>query len=730
MRGGLLFVFVFALVVLSTPAGADWDIDQSYKWLQLPDLDDTGMDVAASAVDAGGRVLGDDFQCTETGPITDIHIWGSWLNDLLPFGEDPNAATFTLSIWSDNPAGSGGEYSTPAQELWSMVFSPGQFSSRIWAEGLSEGWFGPPDNYLPLGDTICWQYNFFIDPGEAFIQEGTPDVPIIYWLVVQARPDDLDTRFGWKTSLDHWNDDAVWGDGIVPFPGPWYELRYPWGHPMEGQSIDLAFVITDSIHPIHDRDYGDAPAPYRTLQVDVGASHLVHPMVYINVEADPEPDGQPDPDALGDDNDGFDDEACDLLMGNLAQGEPTYMLLYASVDGFLDGWVDFFQDGSWVHPVDQVFASEPLVVGWNLVSFITPVPALPGDTFMRLRFSLIGGLDPMGAAPEGEVEDFGVEILPSERFKWVQLPDPDVTGMDVNCSEDYLAADDFRCKYPGRLTEFDIWGSWFQDILPDGDPENVAFRLAIHEDIPVWQSSTGYSMPGNVLWARAFPPGSFTAREFMPYIEEGWLEPPENYIFPGDWTMWLYTFTVPPPMAYHQIGTPDSPDTLWLSVQAVPQAEASFGWKTSRRHWNDDAVWNFGTVPHPGPWDELIYPPGHVWEGDSIDLAFGIRMTFGTGVTDDEIGDSSLLRQNVPNPFNPKTVIEYVLPSSGHVTLEIYDAAGHLVRHLVDGTQESGEQVATWDGRDDEGRVLASGVYFYRLKTEATEATRKMVILK
>lgn len=74
MRGGLLFVFVFALVVLSTPAGADWDIDQSYKWLQLPDLDDTGMDVAASAVDAGGRVLGDDFQCTETGPITDIHI--------------------------------------------------------------------------------------------------------------------------------------------------------------------------------------------------------------------------------------------------------------------------------------------------------------------------------------------------------------------------------------------------------------------------------------------------------------------------------------------------------------------------------------------------------------------------------------------------------------------------------------------------------------------------------
>jgi hypothetical protein len=194
--------------------------------------------------------------------------------------------------------------------------------------------------------------------------------------------------------------------------------------------------------------------------------------------------------------------------------------------------------------------------------------------------------------------------------------------------------------------------------------------------------------------------------------------------------MWMYTFTIPPGLAYHQVGTPDNPDTLWLSVQAVPLGEASFGWKTARRHWNDDAVWNFGTVPHPGPWDELVYPPSHDWAGESIDLAFGIRMTYGVGVEDGEVGDSSLLMQNMPNPFNPTTVIEYVLPQSGHVTLEIYDAAGHVIRHLVDGDQDAGEQVATWDGRDDQGRRQASGVYFYRLKTEAMAATRKMVILK
>ena len=101
----------------------------------------------------------------------------------------------------------------------------------------------PPDYYLPFGDTMCWKYTFTLDPSE-FIQEGTPGAPVIYWLDVQAYP--AAGWFGWKTSTDHWNDDAAWTWGEEPLPPgylDWYELLYPPTHPFFPESIDLAFAI-------------------------------------------------------------------------------------------------------------------------------------------------------------------------------------------------------------------------------------------------------------------------------------------------------------------------------------------------------------------------------------------------------------------------------------------------------------------------------------------------------
>jgi hypothetical protein len=78
---------------------------------------------------------------------------------------------------------------------------------------------------------------------DAFFQSGSGDDPIVYWLDVQAYPHDPDAWFGWKTSVQHWNDDAVWGDGYEPYYGPWFELRYPPDHPYFPESIDLAFRL-------------------------------------------------------------------------------------------------------------------------------------------------------------------------------------------------------------------------------------------------------------------------------------------------------------------------------------------------------------------------------------------------------------------------------------------------------------------------------------------------------
>jgi len=85
----------------------------------------------------------------------------------------------------------------------------------------------------------------------------------------------------------------------------------------------------------------------------------------------------------------------------------------------------------------------------------------------------------------------------------------------------------------------------------------------------------------------------------------------------------------------------------------------------------------------------------------------------------------------VPNPFNPKTRIAYEVPAGGcHVTIDIIDVSGRVVRHLVDGFEDEGMHEIVWDGRDNDAYELSSGVYFYKLVTPESESTRKMMLLK
>ena len=95
----------------------------------------------------------------------------------------------------------------------------------------------------------------------------------------------------------------------------------------------------------------------------------------------------------------------------------------------------------------------------------------------------------------------------------------------------------------------------------------------------------------------------------------------------------------------------------------------------------------------------------------------------------------SALFQNFPNPFNPETWIPYTLAHDTSVTIGIYDVRGQLVRQMGIGRQPAGsylnrETSAYWDGKDQFGEAVSSGVYFYTLKADPFQATRRMVILK
>jgi len=86
------------------------------------------------------------------------------------------------------------------------------------------------------------------------------------------------------------------------------------------------------------------------------------------------------------------------------------------------------------------------------------------------------------------------------------------------------------------------------------------------------------------------------------------------------------------------------------------------------------------------------------------------------------------LLPNYPNPFNASTNIGFQLPSSGHVSLIIYDVLGRMARRLVNRHQEAGNYIARWDGRNDQGRVMKSGVYFCVFESGSSRETIKMVL--
>jgi hypothetical protein len=88
------------------------------------------------------------------------------------------------------------------------------------------------------------------------------------------------------------------------------------------------------------------------------------------------------------------------------------------------------------------------------------------------------------------------------------------------------------------------------------------------------------------------------------------------------------------------------------------------------------------------------------------------------------------LSQNFPNPFNPSTRIMFELKEKGLVTLKIYNVAGQLVRTLVNGARDAKSHTVLWDGANDRGSAVASGIYFYKMDTKDFSQTRKMVLLR
>ena len=95
-----------------------------------------------------------------------------------------------------------------------------------------------------------------------------------------------------------------------------------------------------------------------------------------------------------------------------------------------------------------------------------------------------------------------------------------------------------------------------------------------------------------------------------------------------------------------------------------------------------------------------------------------------------EIQNGSYIIGNYPNPFNPETTISYNIDQSTNVKVDIYNIQGKKVKTLVNEMQNAGQHKEVWDGKDDNGKSVGSGMYFFKLRTSRYDGTKRMILMK
>jgi hypothetical protein len=157
---------------------------------------------------------------------------------------------------------------------------------------------------------------------------------------------------------------------------------------------------------------------------------------------------------------------------------------------------------------------------------------------------------------------------------------------------------------------------------------------------------------------------------------------------------------------------------------------ATFPYTVATSEPNDSVyVW---TIPDTSS-DECIvkivaYDPSLNTGEDTSDARFSIHSQIGTRPVP-EVASFGLM-QNYPNPFNPMTRIEFSLDERGLISVRIYDISGELIKTLVQETMSAGRHSVLWNGQDEHGSPVASGVYVCRFETKDKEAMRKVVLLR
>lgn len=193
------------------------------------------------------------------------------------------------------------------------------------------------------------------------------------------------------------------------------------------------------------------------------------------------------------------------------------------------------------------------------------------------------------------------------------------------------------------------------------------------------------------------------AAEFTVNVNASSFSPSNRTITQGDQITWVWTGGSHTTTHVPAQGQP----VLWN--QPITSSNQEF-----TRTFNTVGTFNYKCTPHGFTGVINVNPSSGILDEPGLDL----------------VPASASLSQNSPNPFNAATQIEYTLDRDGIVQLAVFNILGQRVATLENSFQPAGNHITIWDGRDDDGRDIPSGIYFARMTTSDAAMTRKMVLLR
>jgi hypothetical protein len=341
------------------------------------------------------------------------------------------------------------------------------------------------------------------------------------------------------------------------------------------------------------------------------------------------------------------------------------------------------------------------------------------------RFDVLGPSSVVGNSLASRVKNVQNQLIgdPTEVYQKILWNSSDLSrglmgdggtpwgGSSPEKSDDFALAYTFLNHHPDNPG----WAFWGDDAVEDWATLVGSSAVTLknvfmnHTFVAADQKSLSGAVTPKIFPASPLPPA-------------GYLQPTESFYAYGGCAV-INDFDVPGASGLSQVSHRYAGATSGFQTAAVSQLTANNA-ATTARFFLAGFAYNFirdddtdGVPDYANHLREIL-----VWFGNNIDNPTGI----------DPVAFANRLEDNYPNPFNPTTTVRYSIAERGRVTLKIYNASGQLVRSLVDEEQTPRAEgfVAVWDGTDNRGQRVASGVYFYRLTANEYSSTKKMVLIK